>query len=57
MDTNELVKNNLCYGITNKWGTWMYLRYQEGRYWFSKEFSVFSTPLTANDVKNIVYKK
>jgi len=57
MKTSLLVKNNLCYGITNRRGTWMYMGYESGYYWFSKEFSLFSTPLTANDVENIVYKK
>ncbi len=57
MKTSELVRNNLCYGMTNRRGTWMYMGYQDGYYWFSKEFDFFSTPLTQGDVENIVYKK
>lgn len=57
MKTGQLVKNQLIYGFRNRWGTWYYVGYESGRYWFSKEFDFFSTPLTKGDVENIVYKK
>ncbi len=57
MNTSELVKNNLCYGMTNRRGTWMYIEFAHGQYWFSKEFDILATPLTKADVEEIVYKK
>ncbi len=56
MDTGKLSKSH-TYGMTNKKGDWAYMGYEYGYYWFSRWYDIFSTPLTAGDVKNIVYKK
>lgn len=65
-DPSRLVRGQI-YGMTNRKGDWVYKGYMKwsiydryGYYYFSNIsnwFELFSTPLTADDVRNIIYKK
>ncbi len=63
---NNLIPGRI-YGMTNRKGDWKYKGYMKwslydshGYYYFSNIsnlFEILSTPLTANEVRNVIFEK